>query len=156
MDGGIWGAGGSRRRVNTGLFFTLAVLHERLLMHCCCCTLRYALCAGGLWLQPTEAEVQFILDAISDYLTVKVCGGGGAVRCGAVRCGAVVVLVCVWGGRVHGRIVLDGAEALRAVVLLVLLPQVRRSDVLSAWSGIRPLALDPNAAGEWVGGWMKE
>lgn len=44
--------------------------------------------------QPTEEEVQFILDAISDYLTVK----------------------------------------------------VRRSDVKSAWSGIRPLALDPNAA----------
>jgi glycerol-3-phosphate dehydrogenase len=43
--------------------------------------------------QPTEAEIQFILDAISDYLTVK----------------------------------------------------VRRSDVQSAWSGIRPLALDPNA-----------
>ena len=29
-------------------------------------------------------------------------------------------------------------------------PQVRRSDVQSAWSGIRPLALDPNASG---GGW---
>lgn len=45
--------------------------------------------------QPTEAEIQFILDAISDYLTVK----------------------------------------------------VRRSDVRSAWSGIRPLALDPSAKG---------
>lgn len=44
--------------------------------------------------QPTEEEIQFILDAISDYLTVK----------------------------------------------------VRRSDVQSAWSGIRPLALDPNAS----------
>ncbi|PSC72023.1 glycerol-3-phosphate dehydrogenase mitochondrial-like [Micractinium conductrix] len=43
--------------------------------------------------QPTEDEIQFILDAIADYLTVK----------------------------------------------------VRRSDVQSAWSGIRPLALDPNA-----------
>ncbi|CAD7700818.1 unnamed protein product [Ostreobium quekettii] len=41
----------------------------------------------------SEAEVQFILDAIADYLTV----------------------------------------------------QVRRSDVLSAWSGIRPLAIDPDA-----------
>lgn len=45
--------------------------------------------------QPTEEEIRFILDAIADYLTVK----------------------------------------------------VRRSDVQSAWSGIRPLALDPNAAG---------
>ena len=44
--------------------------------------------------QPTEAEIQFILDAIAEYLTVE----------------------------------------------------VRRSDVLSAWSGIRPLAVDPNAA----------
>lgn len=44
--------------------------------------------------QAHEEEVQFILDAISDYLTVK----------------------------------------------------VRRSDVQSAWAGIRPLALDPNAA----------
>lgn len=44
--------------------------------------------------QPSEEEVQFILDAIADYLTVK----------------------------------------------------VRRSDVLAAWSGIRPLALDPDAA----------
>jgi hypothetical protein len=26
-------------------------------------------------------------------------------------------------------------------------PQVRRSDVKAAWSGIRPLALDPNAKG---------
>ncbi|KAL4440446.1 hypothetical protein ABPG75_003447 [Micractinium tetrahymenae] len=43
--------------------------------------------------QPTEEEIRFILDAIADYLTVK----------------------------------------------------VRRSDVQSAWSGIRPLALDPNA-----------
>lgn len=43
--------------------------------------------------QPTEAEVQFVLDAIADYLTVK----------------------------------------------------VRRSDVMSAWSGIRPLAMDPSA-----------
>jgi glycerol-3-phosphate dehydrogenase len=43
--------------------------------------------------QPTEEEIQFILDAIADYLVVK----------------------------------------------------VRRSDVQSAWSGIRPLALDPNA-----------
>lgn len=43
--------------------------------------------------QPTEDEIQFILDALSEYLTVK----------------------------------------------------VRRSDVKSAWSGIRPLALDPNA-----------
>lgn len=43
--------------------------------------------------QPTEQEIQFILDAISEYLTVK----------------------------------------------------VRRSDVKSAWSGIRPLAIDPNA-----------
>lgn len=44
--------------------------------------------------QPTESEVQFILDALSEYLTVK----------------------------------------------------VRRSDVKSAWSGIRPLALDPKAS----------
>jgi glycerol-3-phosphate dehydrogenase len=43
--------------------------------------------------QPTEEEIQFILDAISEYLTVK----------------------------------------------------VRRSDVKSAWSGIRPLAIDPKA-----------
>lgn len=42
--------------------------------------------------EPREEEIQFILDAISDYLTVK----------------------------------------------------VRRSDVMSAWSGIRPLATDPN------------
>lgn len=42
--------------------------------------------------EPHEEEIQFILDAISDYLTVK----------------------------------------------------VRRSDVMSAWSGIRPLATDPN------------
>jgi len=42
--------------------------------------------------QPTEDEIQFILDALAEYLTVK----------------------------------------------------VRRSDVKSAWSGIRPLALDPN------------
>ena len=42
--------------------------------------------------QPTETEIQFILDAIAEYLTVK----------------------------------------------------VRRSDVKSAWSGIRPLAVDPN------------
>lgn len=44
--------------------------------------------------QPTEEEIRFILEAIADYLTVK----------------------------------------------------VRRSDVQSAWSGIRPLAMDPNAA----------
>lgn len=44
--------------------------------------------------QPTEEEIQFILDALSGYLTVK----------------------------------------------------VRRGDVKSAWSGIRPLALDPHAA----------
>ncbi|XP_022765447.1 glycerol-3-phosphate dehydrogenase SDP6, mitochondrial-like [Durio zibethinus] len=43
--------------------------------------------------EPHEDEIQFILDAICDYLNVK----------------------------------------------------VRRSDVLSAWSGIRPLAVDPNA-----------
>lgn len=43
--------------------------------------------------EPQEEEIQFILDAISDYLNVK----------------------------------------------------VRRSDVLSAWSGIRPLATDPSA-----------
>ncbi|XP_039819076.1 glycerol-3-phosphate dehydrogenase SDP6, mitochondrial isoform X3 [Panicum virgatum] len=43
--------------------------------------------------EPHEDEIQFILDAISDYLNV----------------------------------------------------QVRRSDVLSAWSGIRPLAMDPSA-----------
>lgn len=43
--------------------------------------------------EPHEDEIQFILDAISDYLNVK----------------------------------------------------VRRMDVLSAWSGIRPLAMDPNA-----------
>lgn len=43
--------------------------------------------------QPTEKEIQFILDAIAEYLTVK----------------------------------------------------VRRSDVMSAWSGIRPLATDPDA-----------
>ena len=43
--------------------------------------------------QPTEEEIQFILDAISEYLTVE----------------------------------------------------VRRSDVQSAWSGLRPLAVDPNA-----------
>ncbi|MCH83924.1 glycerol-3-phosphate dehydrogenase SDP6 mitochondrial-like, partial [Trifolium medium] len=43
--------------------------------------------------EPHEDEIQFILDAISDYLNVK----------------------------------------------------VRRSDVLSAWSGIRPLATDPSA-----------
>eukprot|EP00887_Chlorella_sp_A99_P002318 scaffold10.g2318.t1 len=42
-------------------------------------------------IKPTEAEVQFVLDAIADYLTV------------------------------------------------------RRSDVMSAWSGIRPLAMDPSA-----------
>lgn len=42
---------------------------------------------------PTEEEIQFILDAISEYLTVD----------------------------------------------------VRRSDVMSAWSGIRPLAMDPNS-----------
>ncbi len=29
-------------------------------------------CVSGLDVQPTEEEVQFILDAISDYLTVKV------------------------------------------------------------------------------------
>lgn len=45
--------------------------------------------------EPNEEEIQFILDAISDYLTVK----------------------------------------------------VRRSDVMSAWSGIRPLATDPNIKG---------
>lgn len=50
-------------------------------------------CSVTMRPQPTEAEIQFILDAIADYLTVK----------------------------------------------------VRRSDVKSAWSGIRPLALDPNA-----------
>jgi hypothetical protein len=44
--------------------------------------------------QPTEEEIMFILDAIAEYLTVK----------------------------------------------------VRRSDVQSAWSGIRPLAVDPKAA----------
>ncbi|KAG7670407.1 hypothetical protein Ndes2526A_g00159 [Nannochloris sp. 'desiccata'] len=50
--------------------------------------------------QPTEDEIQFILEAISEYLTVK----------------------------------------------------VRRSDVKSAWSGIRPLALDPNTpAGDTAG-----
>ncbi|BDA44400.1 Glycerol-3-phosphate dehydrogenase, mitochondrial [Coccomyxa sp. Obi] len=43
--------------------------------------------------QPTEEEIQFILDAIAEYLTVE----------------------------------------------------VRRSDVQSAWSGLRPLAVDPNA-----------
>lgn len=43
--------------------------------------------------QPTEKEIGFILDAIAEYLTVR----------------------------------------------------VRRSDVMSAWSGIRPLAVDPNA-----------
>ena len=43
--------------------------------------------------QPSEKEIQFILDAISEYLTVE----------------------------------------------------VRRSDVQSAWSGLRPLAVDPNA-----------
>ena len=43
--------------------------------------------------QPTEEEIQFILDAIAEYLTVE----------------------------------------------------VRRSDVQSAWSGLRPLAIDPNA-----------
>ncbi|KAK9832160.1 hypothetical protein WJX74_001006 [Apatococcus lobatus] len=43
--------------------------------------------------QPTETEINFILDAIAEYLTVR----------------------------------------------------VRRSDVMSAWSGIRPLAVDPNA-----------
>lgn len=43
--------------------------------------------------QPSEDEIQFILDAIAEYLTVK----------------------------------------------------VRRSDVKSAWSGIRPLAIDPHA-----------
>ncbi|KAL6552821.1 Glycerol-3-phosphate dehydrogenase sdp6, mitochondrial [Orobanche hederae] len=43
--------------------------------------------------EPNEDEIEFILDAISDYLTIK----------------------------------------------------VRRMDVLSAWSGIRPLATDPNA-----------
>ncbi|EPS70756.1 hypothetical protein M569_04004, partial [Genlisea aurea] len=43
--------------------------------------------------EPHEDEIEFILDAISDYLNVK----------------------------------------------------VRRTDVLSAWSGIRPLAIDPNA-----------
>ncbi|KAJ9553584.1 hypothetical protein OSB04_017629 [Centaurea solstitialis] len=43
--------------------------------------------------EPTENEIEFILDAICDYLNVK----------------------------------------------------VRRTDVLSAWSGIRPLAVDPNA-----------
>lgn len=45
--------------------------------------------------QPTEEEIQFILDAIGEYLTVK----------------------------------------------------VRRGDVKSAWSGIRPLAIDPHAKG---------
>ena len=44
--------------------------------------------------QPMEEEIQFILDAIAEYLTVA----------------------------------------------------VRRSDVTSAWSGIRPLAVDPSAA----------
>ncbi|CAL5218513.1 g200 [Coccomyxa viridis] len=44
--------------------------------------------------QPTEKEIQFILDAIAEYLQVE----------------------------------------------------VRRSDVQSAWSGLRPLAMDPNAA----------
>ncbi|KAK9849952.1 hypothetical protein WJX84_010898 [Apatococcus fuscideae] len=43
--------------------------------------------------RPTETEINFILDAIAEYLTVR----------------------------------------------------VRRTDVLSAWSGIRPLAVDPNA-----------
>ena len=43
--------------------------------------------------QPTETEINFILDAIAEYLIVR----------------------------------------------------VRRSDVMSAWSGIRPLAVDPNA-----------
>ncbi|KAG2242127.1 hypothetical protein Bca52824_096030 [Brassica carinata] len=43
--------------------------------------------------EPHEDEIQFILDAISDYLNIK----------------------------------------------------VRRTDVLSAWSGIRPLAMDPTA-----------
>lgn len=43
--------------------------------------------------QPTEEEIQFILDAIAEYLTVE----------------------------------------------------VRRCDVQSAWSGLRPLAVDPNA-----------
>ncbi|KFM25847.1 Glycerol-3-phosphate dehydrogenase SDP6, mitochondrial [Auxenochlorella protothecoides] len=51
-------------------------------------------CAVTMRPQAREEEVQFILDAIADYLTVK----------------------------------------------------VRRSDVMSAWAGIRPLALDPNAA----------
>ena len=32
-------------------------------------------------------------------------------------------------------------------------PQVRRSDVMSAWSGIRPLAVDPNAKDTASGGW---
>lgn len=44
--------------------------------------------------QPTEKEIRFILDAISEYLQLE----------------------------------------------------VRRSDVQSAWSGLRPLAMDPNAA----------
>ncbi|KAK9168631.1 hypothetical protein Syun_000771 [Stephania yunnanensis] len=56
--------------------------------------------------EPHEDEIQFILDAICDYLSVK-------------------DFLCLF--------------------VRNLTEMVRRSDVLSAWSGIRPLATDPKA-----------
>ena len=54
--------------------------------------------------QPSEQEIQFILDSIAEYLTVK----------------------------------------------------VRRSDVKSAWSGIRPLAVDPNHSAQDTAGALRD
>lgn len=101
--------------------------------------------------QPSEPEIQFILDAIAEYLTV-------AVR----RLNTAALLLHDWhtklmmlvsfpcfSRRIHAAVMswICAAAATQLVTEPFVNPpcQVRRADVTSAWSGIRPLAIDPKA-----------
>ena len=49
--------------------------------------------------QPSEEEIRFILDAIADFLTVKVCVlGGGAVSVACLCGGSFSLFTCGEGG----------------------------------------------------------
>ena len=115
--------------------------------------------------QPKEEEVRFILDAIADYLSVEARAQAAGRRPAALhprgtagrparhlRCLRRLSHMHSPAGRPpaaaaclqrlsHMRLPAAGLPAASGWGAA----QVRRTDVLAAWSGIRPLATDPNA-----------
>ncbi|GFZ11222.1 FAD-dependent oxidoreductase family protein [Actinidia rufa] len=90
--------------------------------------------------EPHEDEIQFILDAICDYLNVKVCTFYYGIPSLPVHAHLI------WSRMLSTsrlKLLTIPSDILVATFLLFLM-HVRRVDVLSAWSGIRPLATDPS------------